>query len=515
MDSAILLRAAAPHLPARSLQEIPCPHRLALPPSFRFSPPPQHSSGSPKGVVRVRRPRLSVPLMATTGFALRPGVTFAARSVHRVRVTLARQALPSPSRGPVHLSSLPVGGHLRERRGAQLTACTLSRVRMSTGAAGEGREKAVRVVRAAAAADSSEPVTATNTPNGVPFKRYHGAKLMMEDSVFAELELNEATQKVGGVRVRQHVNPLKARLQVQAPVPAWSEVFASTARPLIVDIGCGGGRFDLMFAKRHPEANVLGVDIRAPLVERGNAWGAHAGIVDNLHFAECNATVSIGKWLKAYAEDCSTPVDLVAIQFPDPHFKARHHKRRVVQSALVHQVAAGLAPGARVFLQSDVREVAEDMRDKFERFGAHLFHLDKDLHDVTVMDAELLAANEAEAVVAAAAAFQEDERARIARQEAEEAGYPGRGHQQKSKREKLKDEVAVEGGAKARPEEREVEEGDKEWTSAWATAGPAGSDGWLDENPLGVPTEREVQTTSSGGRCYRVMLVRNDNPVSL
>lgn len=27
------------------------------------------------------------------------------------------------------------------------------------------------------------------TPAGVQFKRYHGAKLMMEDSVFAELEL--------------------------------------------------------------------------------------------------------------------------------------------------------------------------------------------------------------------------------------------------------------------------------------------------------------------------------------
>ena len=44
--------------------------------------------------------------------------------------------------------------------------------------------------------------------------------------------------------------------------------------------------------------------------------------------------------------------------------------------------------------------------------------------------------------------------------------------------------------------------------SAWAQAGDR--EGWLDENPLGVPTERECQTVDSGGRCYRVMLVRND-----
>ena len=44
-----------------------------------------------------------------------------------------------------------------------------------------------------------------------------------------------------------------------------------------------------------------------------------------------------------------------------------------------------------------------------------------------------------------------------------------------------------------------------------AFAAQAGDrEGWLDENPLGVPTERECQTVDSGGRCYRVMLVRND-----
>ena len=51
-------------------------------------------------------------------------------------------------------------------------------------------------------------------------------------------------------------------------------------------------------------------------------------------------------------------------------------------------------------------------------------------------------------------------------------------------------------------------EAEAELVSAWAQAGDR--EGWLDENPLGVPTERECQTVDSGGRCYRVMLVRND-----
>lgn len=358
---------------------------------------------------------------------------------------------------------------------------------------------------AAAEPSDAHPVAAN--------KRYHGAKLMMEDSVFAELSLAEASQKVQGVRVRQHVNPLKASLQTQAPAPEWREVFADVAKPLVVDIGCGGGRFDLMFAKRHPELNVLGVDIRAPLVDRGNAWGEVAGIVDNVHFAECNATVSIGLWLKSYAAlGEASRVDAVTIQFPDPHFKKRHHKRRVVQAALVRAVAQGLEPGARVFLQSDVRDVAEDMRAKFETFGAHLFRLDESLHGNAEAPETLAAANRERAREAAAAAFEEDERARVSRERAEANGYPGRVFAGDAVRpaEAAADSAAdSEGTAPPAPPDPDAEaEAETEWVSAWAQAGDR--EGWLDENPLGVPTERECQTVDSGGRCYRVMLVRND-----
>ena len=380
-----------------------------------------------------------------------------------------------------------------------------SRARPATRCMSDATAGAEEDAPAAAEPSDAHPVAAN--------KRYHGAKLMMEDSVFAELSLAEASQKVQGVRVRQHVNPLKASLQTQAPAPEWREVFADVAKPLVVDIGCGGGRFDLMFAKRHPELNVLGVDIRAPLVDRGNAWGEVAGIVDNVHFAECNATVSIGVWLKSYAAlGEASRVDAVTIQFPDPHFKKRHHKRRVVQAALVRAVAQGLEPGARVFLQSDVRDVAEDMRAKFETFGAHLFRLDESLHGNAEAPETLAAANRERAREAAAAAFEEDERARVSRERAEANGYPGRVFAGDAVRpaEAAADSAAdSEGTAPPAPPDPDAEaEAETEWVSAWAKAGDR--EGWLDENPLGVPTERECQTVDSGGRCYRVMLVRND-----
>ena len=51
----------------------------------------------------------------------------------------------------------------------------------------------------------------------------------------------------------------------------------------------------------------------------------------------------------------------VSIQFPDPWFKRRHHKRRVLQPALLLAIATALQPGRELFLQSDVLEVIEPM----------------------------------------------------------------------------------------------------------------------------------------------------------
>lgn len=60
----------------------------------------------------------------------------------------------------------------------------------------------------------------------------------------------------------------------------------------------------------------------------------------------------------------------VTIQFPDPQFKKKHKKRRMVQPPLVAAIAQYLEPGARVFIQSDVEEVAVEMREAFAEHGA-------------------------------------------------------------------------------------------------------------------------------------------------
>ena len=159
------------------------------------------------------------------------------------------------------------------------------------------------------------------------------------------------------VRVHQHVNPLAPYFR-QKPEPVDIEaVFADPDKPLLLDIGCARGRFLLRMAEADPTWNYLGVEIREPLVEEANRLASEAGLA-NVHYAFCNAMLWLGRLL-----DGIPPGNLkaVTIQFPDPWFKKKHAKRRMVNQEMVDTIARHLAPDGRVFIQTDIEFLADEM----------------------------------------------------------------------------------------------------------------------------------------------------------
>lgn len=196
---------------------------------------------------------------------------------------------------------------------------------------------------------------------------------------------HEAYEAAGGCRTRQHVNPLRREFQEARAAPDWAAAFPEcppgAGAPLAVDVGSGSGRFLLLLARRGAEGhaalplwapgasgapcNHLGLEIRGPLAERANGWADFTGLRGRVRFeGACNAAVCLGPWLRSYPG----PVGLVCLQFPDPHFKARHWKRRPWREGdgrLVRDVAESLEVGGRVYLQTDVLDVALDMRRAF------------------------------------------------------------------------------------------------------------------------------------------------------
>lgn len=168
------------------------------------------------------------------------------------------------------------------------------------------------------------------------------------------------------VRVREHVNPLSRRYRRPAALPDWDQVYAQPQQPLHLDIGCARGKFLLELAPQCPDWNFLGIEIREPLVHQANAWRDDRALT-NLHYLFGNINYSIQPLLASLPAGI---IQMVSIQFPDPWFKKRHQKRRVVQPELVRDLAAVMPLGSQVFLQSDVEEVAAEMRDRFAEHPA-------------------------------------------------------------------------------------------------------------------------------------------------
>ena len=165
--------------------------------------------------------------------------------------------------------------------------------------------------------------------------------------------------------MRQHVNPLSRFFQLPLELPHPEALFENPAMPIHLDIGCARGKFLLEMAAIQPEKNFLGLEIRQSLVIAAEREREHLGL-KNLRFIFCNANVSLINWLSILP---SRTLSIVSIQFPDPWFKRRHQKRRVLQPLLLISLAKRLYPGCQLFVQSDVLPVIKPMQLLIESSG--------------------------------------------------------------------------------------------------------------------------------------------------
>jgi tRNA (guanine-N7-)-methyltransferase len=152
------------------------------------------------------------------------------------------------------------------------------------------------------------------------------------------------------VRIRQHVNPLKSDLLDIADVP---RIDVPWGRALEVELGAAEAHFLLDRARADASTMFVGVEIRRELVEAVNAACASAGPA-NLRSVFANMSVDMGRLFRDGA------VRRFFLNFPDPWFKSRQHKRRVIGPGLMTAIGRALAPGGELYVQTDIFALALD-----------------------------------------------------------------------------------------------------------------------------------------------------------
>lgn len=142
-----------------------------------------------------------------------------------------------------------------------------------------------------------------------------------------------------------------------APLPTWAQIFGNT-NPVEVEIGPGHGSFLMALARLYPERNFFGVEFAARRAFRAARLLERDG-PSNLIIIRAD----IGCLLRTHIHPES--VQAYHLYFPDPWWKKRHHRRRIVQADFPTALTRSLVPGGILLFASDVRPYFEQIVAQF------------------------------------------------------------------------------------------------------------------------------------------------------
>jgi tRNA (guanine-N7-)-methyltransferase len=135
----------------------------------------------------------------------------------------------------------------------------------------------------------------------------------------------------------------------QLPSPGDFTAMFSRSAPVEVEVGSGKGLFLAAAASQDPEANYLGIEI-ADKYSRFAASRLSKRQLANARMVNGDAQRIFREWMP------TDSLRAVHVYFPDPWWKARHRKRRVMNEAFLKQVERVLLPGATLHFWTDVQE---------------------------------------------------------------------------------------------------------------------------------------------------------------
>ncbi len=157
--------------------------------------------------------------------------------------------------------------------------------------------------------------------------------------------------------MRQHVNPLSRNFNETESIPSLTEIFGDSKLNLHLDIGCAGGEFLFDLALVNTSWNYFGIEIREKLVKTAKIKLREKEI-KNLYFAFGNAHNILND---AKNNFIFKNVKSISLYFPDPWFKKRHYKRRIIQTEFINILSNSLQKGSFIFIKTDVKDLFDHM----------------------------------------------------------------------------------------------------------------------------------------------------------
>jgi tRNA (guanine-N7-)-methyltransferase len=129
----------------------------------------------------------------------------------------------------------------------------------------------------------------------------------------------------------------------------WYQKAFIAENPLILELGCGKGEYTVELAKKFPDNNFLGVDIKGQRIWKGATLAIEAKLTN-----VCFARFRIEMIEQVIKEKI---VSQIWIPFPDPFPRRSKANRRLISEAFINRYKNILIPGGVIHFKTDSEEL--------------------------------------------------------------------------------------------------------------------------------------------------------------
>lgn len=139
------------------------------------------------------------------------------------------------------------------------------------------------------------------------------------------------------------------------------EKLLKDSKPVDIEIGFGKGQFVIEKAQAYKDINFVGFEVKKKLVKEAQAKIDKLEL-ENIYIESTYANVAIPQKIS------HGRVRFMYVNFPDPWWKKRHKKRRILQPEYIKLFYDALQLGGIIYVRTDVKEYEEFVLESFSQF---------------------------------------------------------------------------------------------------------------------------------------------------
>ncbi len=167
-------------------------------------------------------------------------------------------------------------------------------------------------------------------------------------------------------------HPLKGR---------WKEDFFHNSNPIVLELGCGKGEYTVALARRNPDMNFIGVDIKGARMWRGAKSVTEEGIT-NAGFLRTRI-----EFIDSFFAEGE--ISQIWITFPDPQLKTRRSKKRLTAPYFLEQYARMLSDDGVIHLKTDSQHLYNYTQAVIDHFSLKRIVANNDIYGTGYADERL------------------------------------------------------------------------------------------------------------------------------